>query len=806
MNGRERMTVAAALAVLLATSALTPIFDGLHWAPRVLGAVLTVAVVGLASRRAGVPAALQPVLTLLALLAYLLEAFAGATLRYGLVPTGRSLDALSALVSQGRLDIAQYGPPVPAGNGLVLLATAGVGAIAVAVDLVAVVLRRAAIAGLLLLLLFAVPSAVLPGGLGWLPFGLGASGWLGLLLVEGGERIGQWGAPLRTVAPGSTPRLEDDSSLGRVGRRIGVAAVGMAVIVPALLPGLDHRLLGGSGEGDGSSGSGDGPRTATTYNPITTLRDELRLPEPRQLLAYTTTDPEPDYVRMTTLDQYTGTGWSASSLQVDRATGNVNRGVPVPVGDTGGRHRDLRMTVGIDTLKVRWLPVPFGPRKIAVRGSWVWDRDSETAFSATRTTQGLPSYEVTASRPLPDRAELDSSSGPVPDSISTRYAAPVQASPAVTSLTHRITGGSASPYAKAVALQSYFTSGRNGFTYSLDATTGVGGPDQLEAFLTSKRGFCEQYATAMAAMLRIEGIPSRVAVGFTPGHRTGTDGAYSVTTSDAHAWPEAWFAGAGWVRFEPTPLTDRITTPVYSRPNAAVPPGSTVVPAPSTAPAPGKRKLASDRDPDLLLAPQAGDPTGAAGGGGPGSALPPVWVLVLIVVAVLLALPSLLHALRRRLRWRSPTALTAWEQVQQDAVDVGHRWRGSDSPRTAASRLAGALQLSTEAEQALTRIVRSAEFARYARAGTSPHAAGLAVTGTGGAAAQGSAEDDAQLVRAGLLAAVPGLARWRARLLPPSTMSWAAAWVGGASADLLDRVDEAFAAVGRLLHRRPRTL
>ena len=383
----------------------------MHWAPRVLGGVLAVAATGLVSRRAGAPVALQPLLTVLALAAYLLEAFAGVSLRYGLLPTGRSLDTLSALVSQGRLDVAQYGPPVPAGNGLVLFATAGVGAIAVAVDLVAVVLRRAAIAGLLLLLLFAVPSAVLPGGLGWLPFALGASGWLGLLLVEGGERVGQWGAPLRTVAPGSVLRPEHDTSLGRVGRRIGVAAVGMAVIVPALLPGLDHRLLGGSGEGDGPGGSSEGPRTATTYNPITTLRDQLRLPEPRQLLVYTTNDPEPDYLRMTTLDRYTGTGWSASNLQVDRTTGN-----------TGGRHRDLRMTVGIDTLKVRWLPVPFGPRKIAVHGAWVWDRDSETAFSAARTTQGLPSYDVTASRALPDRAELDASTGPVPDSISSRYA------------------------------------------------------------------------------------------------------------------------------------------------------------------------------------------------------------------------------------------------------------------------------------------------------------------------------------------------------------------------------------------------
>ena len=91
--------------------------------------------------------------------------FAGSTLDSGLLPNGHTLDVLQSLADHGQADINNYGPPVPVSTGLVLLTTAGVGAVALVVDLIAVVLDRAAVAGLPLLALFAVPAAVLPEGL-----------------------------------------------------------------------------------------------------------------------------------------------------------------------------------------------------------------------------------------------------------------------------------------------------------------------------------------------------------------------------------------------------------------------------------------------------------------------------------------------------------------------------------------------------------------------------------------------------------------------------------------------------------------
>jgi transglutaminase-like putative cysteine protease len=57
----------------------------------------------------------------------------------------------------------------------------------------------------------------------------------------------------------------------------------------------------------------------------------------------------------------------------------------------------------------------------------------------------------------------------------------------------------------------------------------------------------------MAAMARVAGIPSRVSVGFLPGDQEGDT--WNVSIRDMHAWPELYFAGYGWVRFEPTPAT-----------------------------------------------------------------------------------------------------------------------------------------------------------------------------------------------------------------------------------------------------------
>ena len=141
----------------------------------------------------------------------------------------------------GRRDINRYAAPIGVSPGIELLTVGGVGLVALAVDTLAVTLRRAALAGLPLLVLYTVPTAVAPDGVGWVAFALGGVGFLTLLLAES-PRAGQPVGPAdalqrrarRTTAPRSRPR-----PLGQVGRRVGAAALGLALVVPAVLPDLD---------------------------------------------------------------------------------------------------------------------------------------------------------------------------------------------------------------------------------------------------------------------------------------------------------------------------------------------------------------------------------------------------------------------------------------------------------------------------------------------------------------------------------------------------------------------------------------
>ncbi|MDQ3671052.1 MAG: DUF3488 and transglutaminase-like domain-containing protein [Actinomycetota bacterium] len=113
----------------------------------------------------------------------------------------------------------------------------------------------------------------------------------------------------------------------------------------------------------------------------------------------------------------------------------------------------------------------------------------------------------------------------------------------------RIAGSPESPYAAVLALESWFRS-RGGFVYDEQPPSAAGPP--LVSFVTrTKAGYCQHYAGAMAVMLRLLGVPARVAVGFTSGKQE--DGTWIVTDHEAHAWVEVWFAGQGWVPFDPTP-------------------------------------------------------------------------------------------------------------------------------------------------------------------------------------------------------------------------------------------------------------
>lgn len=160
-----------------------------------------------------------------------------------------------------------------------------------------------------------------------------------------------------------------------------------------------------------------------------------------------------------------------------------------------------------------------------------------------------------------------------------------------------VTAGATTDYDRLILLQNWF---RTNFEYSLDVQAGHGN-DAIEQFLRNRVGYSEQFAATFAVMARTLGIPSRVAVGFTPGELR-SDRRYSVLGRNSHAWPEVWFDDIGWVDFEPTPgrgipgaedytgvlATQNLSAPSHVNPSAEADAGVRAVddgPVP-TAPAP----------------------------------------------------------------------------------------------------------------------------------------------------------------------------------------------------------------------------
>jgi hypothetical protein len=117
-------------------------------------------------------------------------------------------------------------------------------------------------------------------------------------------------------------------------------------------------------------------------------------------------------------------------------------------------------------------------------------------------------------------------------------------------LADQLAAPGASTYDTVLAMEAWLAAH---VQYDLNAPVPAAGTDAVDDFLfESQRGFCEQIASALAVMLRAEGVPARLATGYVPGERDRISGVWKVRGSDAHAWVEVWFPQTGWQAFDPT--------------------------------------------------------------------------------------------------------------------------------------------------------------------------------------------------------------------------------------------------------------
>ena len=237
--------------------------------------------------------------------------------------------------------------------------------------------------------------------------------------------------------------------------------------------------------------------------------------------------------------EFDGNTWGLPDRSLEDVDGELSEPAP---GST-----ENRQEITIAALRGNLVPGAAEPVRRRRDGAAVERRDVDAACASTGTSR--PATRSRSCRrcraSAPTCCASTPSSSP-PDPIYLELPADFPQSVSATAVT--VTAGQPTMYDKMMALQDWF---RSEFQYSLDVPQGHSN-SAIEAFLRQRIGYCEQFAGTFAAMARSLGIPARVAVGYTPGLRQG-DGSRQVLGKNAHAWPEIWFDGLGWVPFEPTP-------------------------------------------------------------------------------------------------------------------------------------------------------------------------------------------------------------------------------------------------------------
>ncbi len=332
--------------------------------------------------------------------------------------------------------------------------------------------------------------------------------------------------------------LADDSksvapTVLRTAAKVGVAAVIAALILGPALPGAGEAPLW---DLDTSGGGG----TRVTLSPLVDIRG--RLVDQTDEVAFEVASSTPSYWRLMALDTFDGDIWSSDASYIG-VSGDLPRTLaPTTTGDT------IVQTFTIANLSQFWLPAAFAPVKVTGESNISFDVDSASLITNKASAKGQ-TYQVTSIIPRLEPQQLDQASTiEIDPTMRRRYLQLPRNYPQdLRDQAVQITANASSEYERALALQDFF---RNNFEYDLSVRAGHG-EDAIESFLEQRRGYCEQFAGTYAAFARSIGLPTRVAVGFTPGELT--DGVYVVRGEFAHAWPEVFFEGLGWVPFEPTP-------------------------------------------------------------------------------------------------------------------------------------------------------------------------------------------------------------------------------------------------------------
>lgn len=785
------MPAAAAVASICAATAISGVVGGLNWLSYVVVVVLVVGGTGTALRALRVPKPLVGAGQLFVLLCLAVTLFTNSGL-FVVLPGPTALHDLGVVFGQAGSEVQNGVPPVTADQPILCLVTLSIGLVAIAVDTLAVTAKVPAAAGLILLCVYAVPASLDDQMLPWWSFVLGAAAFTVMLAVDGVQRHQAWRGKLGLPSVATT---------GVAPATIAVTAVATVV---ALFVGATFTVIGTVGRLPGAQGNGSGTGQLG-IKPFTVLAGMLDQKGNTQLFDVTGLPNNAPYLQALTLDTYKpGTGWVTNT--------NMNAGVaangqlpPAP----GQQPADQTTKINITPVNWEdvWLPVFGMPSNLqSISPDYRYDNKSGIVFSIHPNKPGP--YTETGDLTEPTAAALRQATNDY-SGVDPKYMTIRGVDKRVSDLARQLTASATSEFDMAQAIYNYFRSPANGFTYSLQTAKPRTGDPLVDFLFYGRTGYCEQYASAMGAMLRSLGVPTRVGIGFTDGY--ASNGHNTITSQDAHAWDEVYFPGYGWVTFDPTPLTDgRAQVPGYlstqqstgggnstARQNPDRSPNHTATtPTPTANPKPLVSAAATTTGGGwsgppiwelslvLLLALVAGAATflarrdrqpGVRSGrhwrvlamAGWGllvffaAALVSWWLSALVLVLALAAAPAGLRELRRRRHHRTVVergpgaADAAWSELLAESWDRGTEIPPSDTLRVAAHRMAREHGLDHQGQESLRTLVGEVERSWYA-----PSAPTRAVSVT--------VVESFDEVRDSLHRNAP--LAWRAKLLPRSVL------------------------------------
>ena len=682
---RIGQSVLAATAMIAGASSLASVVSGRSWVLPLIEVVMVIWLVGVGGRLLQLPAAGTVLLQTAAFLIALTSLFTTGGVG-GVLPDAAALAQARSLFVDAVAQVAGTSPPTASTPALSFLIALTIGCAALAADILVTVAASPALVALPLLCLYAVPASMLDTTLlPWYAFAAPAVLYMALLWMP--NRQGRQ-AGARDSAGAAWPGL----------------AITALTMVAALTVAGASTVIGTAGRMSRAASSG------VAVSPFASLQGSLRSSTAVTVLtaAGLTT---PDYFSTVALTTWTANrGWSLGQVQADlnSRAGNLAPSTVIQAGSP--------VTVTAVNLQDRFLPILPGTAAITgLADTWSYDSALRTVFRPVAVNPGR--YLLTVEAKKPDRRALQADTAAGGGDLTDT--GPL--SPLVRSTAQQVTAAQNGPFDKAAALQRWFTDPANGFTYSLDVPAQDTG-DALVNFLTHKQGYCQQYASAMAIMLRSVNVPARVVIGYTQGNRRA-DGSYLITSRNAHAWVEVKFRDNGWVRFDPTPpvngqggqqgFTDNTDA-------SAITTQSTAPPLPATESNPPRDERPSPKD-TQTAAPARTD-LSSTNDADPGASWTPVALLTLSILAAAaagLAAPTALRRRRRRRRLAITTsggaaaAASAWDELEDTAIDHHLYPQPTESARAIANRIARRAQLGPTDRTRLRQLVLQVETGWY---------------------------------------------------------------------------------------------